>query len=380
MAQNLLITIDNTYRKVKDGFITIDGVYRRFKKAYITIGGVYRPCFNDNEIVNYGSISSLSQARFNLVAATAGNYAIFAGGDSGHNGQYSITSGVVEAYNTSFTKTTLADLNYPRYSSQAVTLNDCAIFEGGRYTDDLSNDFPQPVIDLYDSSLTNKYKYDSTNHSRYYGAGTSFNNYALFGGGKSNSSNTSSSYLKSVVTVDTSLTTTKITDLGRGRYSLGAATTGDHVIFAGGMIFNGSDSTGYYSKDADAYDRSFTKISVPNLPSFAQTVIGMNLGNNAVFDASGSLVVYNNSLTVSNLTTGVNLLPKPCMTSIDGLGIIVAEQVVYTLDASLTFKKFEDRKNKGYQNAMTTLGNNALVGGGWYGGNTVRAVDVYKLK
>lgn len=41
-----LITVDGTYRNVKDGFITVDGVYRKIKKAYITVDGKYQSCWN----------------------------------------------------------------------------------------------------------------------------------------------------------------------------------------------------------------------------------------------------------------------------------------------------------------------------------------------
>lgn len=46
-----LITVNGTYRNVKDGFITVDGEYRRIKDAYITVNGVYRPIWSSYDPV-----------------------------------------------------------------------------------------------------------------------------------------------------------------------------------------------------------------------------------------------------------------------------------------------------------------------------------------
>lgn len=46
-----LITVNGTYRNVKDGFITVDGEYRRIKDAYITVNGVYKPVWSSYDPV-----------------------------------------------------------------------------------------------------------------------------------------------------------------------------------------------------------------------------------------------------------------------------------------------------------------------------------------
>ena len=46
MAQKTLLTVDGTYRNVKDGFITVNGTYRKIKNAYITVNGVYKQCWS----------------------------------------------------------------------------------------------------------------------------------------------------------------------------------------------------------------------------------------------------------------------------------------------------------------------------------------------
>ena len=77
----------------KGAYIGVNNVARKIKKAYIGIGGVARPCWSSGELAYYGTITSLSQARRQTVAATVGNYALFGGGYSGNS-----MSSVVDAY------------------------------------------------------------------------------------------------------------------------------------------------------------------------------------------------------------------------------------------------------------------------------------------
>jgi hypothetical protein len=80
MAKKAFLTIDGVHHKIRKGFITIDNTYHKIKKAYITIGGVYRPCWSDAELVYYGKITDLSEARYSLAATSVGSYALFGGG------------------------------------------------------------------------------------------------------------------------------------------------------------------------------------------------------------------------------------------------------------------------------------------------------------
>jgi len=70
----------------------------------------------------YGTITPLSVARENLAATTIGNYALFGGGYS---------TSVVDAYDTSLTRTTPTPLSVARYNLAATTVGNYALFGGG---------------------------------------------------------------------------------------------------------------------------------------------------------------------------------------------------------------------------------------------------------
>ena len=78
---------------------------------------------------------------------------------------------------------------------------------------------------------------------RYYLAGASVGDYALFGGGRT------SSYLNVVDAYDTSLTRSTPTALSSARGYLAGASVGDYALFGGGYA-------GSYSDVVDAYEFS----------------------------------------------------------------------------------------------------------------------------
>ena len=80
MAKGTYIGVDGVARKVKKGYIGVDGIARKIKKAYIGIGGVARPCWGGG-LEYYGTITPLSEAKWEVKATTVGDYALFAGGN-----------------------------------------------------------------------------------------------------------------------------------------------------------------------------------------------------------------------------------------------------------------------------------------------------------
>ena len=69
--------------------------------------------------------TALSGARGNLAATTVGNYALFGGGYTGEN------KSTVDAYNTSLTRSTPTALSGGRRGLAATTVGDYALFGGG---------------------------------------------------------------------------------------------------------------------------------------------------------------------------------------------------------------------------------------------------------
>ena len=87
--------------------------------------------FIGGELKYYGNATPLSSGRGHLAATTIGDYALFGGGSN---------SNVVDAYDTSLTRSTPTPLRYARSHLSATTVGDYALFGGG----DNSN-----VVDVY---------------------------------------------------------------------------------------------------------------------------------------------------------------------------------------------------------------------------------------
>ncbi len=97
---------------------------------------------------NIWSHTTLSQARSNMAAVAAGNYAIFAGGNNSSGGY----SSVVNIYNASTGGWTNSTLSQGRNGIAALTLGDQAIFAGGSYLN--ANNQPQvsSAVDIFNAS------------------------------------------------------------------------------------------------------------------------------------------------------------------------------------------------------------------------------------
>lgn len=255
MAKQMYIGVEGKARKIKKGYIGVDGVARKIKKGYIGIDGIAR-CFfggGGGELSYYGKATPLTASRDRGAGASAGDVAYLAGGYSSSSGSY-VASGAMERYTADLVK--LQDSGYP----------------GGAI-------------------------YDLT--------GISFNNYALFAGGRDGSANVTTL----VATIDAS-GTQKYFQLNFGRSKTAAAVAGDHVLFAGGY-----DSYSGPSGAVDAFDKSLTKVSsYMFLGTYRHGLAGIDAGNHALF-AGGQKVVddtavytdvveaYDASLTRSTVTT-----------------------------------------------------------------------------
>lgn len=146
-------------------------------------GGGYIKANNapDNEVKTIDSsftvkkADNLSVARYQHVATTVGNYALFGGGF------YSTYSAVVDAYNSSLTRSVVTPLSVARIRAAATTLGNYALFGGG----ESANDFVS-TVDVYDESLTRTTAHDMS-EIKYYHEAITVGKYALFGGGLSTS-------------------------------------------------------------------------------------------------------------------------------------------------------------------------------------------------
>lgn len=84
----------------------------------------------------------MSVARYNFAATTVGNYALFGGGEN-DSGEYS----VVDAYDTSLTRSTPTALSRARDSLAATTVGNYALFAGG--SSGGPNSSASAIVDVY---------------------------------------------------------------------------------------------------------------------------------------------------------------------------------------------------------------------------------------
>ena len=95
---------------------------------------------SEKELSYYGTATALSSGRERLAGASVGDYALFGGG---YKGSY---SDVVDAYNTSLTRSTPTALSVARRDLAGASVGDYALFGGG-FKGSYSN-----VVDVYEFS------------------------------------------------------------------------------------------------------------------------------------------------------------------------------------------------------------------------------------
>ena len=103
-------------------------VYMKGKEVFAGVANGY-----------WGTATSLSESRYSLAATTVGNYALFGGGYD------SSASNVVDAYDTSLTRSTATALSKSRSGLAATTVGNYALFGGGYESSSRSS-----VVDVYE--------------------------------------------------------------------------------------------------------------------------------------------------------------------------------------------------------------------------------------
>lgn len=166
-----------------------------------------------------------------LAGASVGDYALFAGGYK-YNSSSSPTTytyySTVDAYTTSLTRSTPTALGVARHSLAGASVGNYALFAGGYKGNKDSTPAYYSIVDAYNTSLTRSTP-TGLSQSRYSLAGASVGDYALFAGGKN-----SSTYSAAVDAYDTRLTRSTPTALSIARYQLAGASVGNYALFAGG--------------------------------------------------------------------------------------------------------------------------------------------------
>ena len=355
MAKAVYVGVNSKARKMKKAYIGIGGTARKVKKMYIGVGGKARLCYSA-ELDRYGMAAALSTARYDVRTATVGNYALFAGGLK--PGLFSVKT--VDAYNTSLTKSTPAEMKYERGYHASAAIGGYALFACGEERTTSGSQF-MSSIEVYSASLTLSRAPDMSDYGRLNMGAAVVGNYALFAGGMANGLGDAS---VKVDAYDTSLTHTMATNLnGKPRECVRGASVGNYALFAGGK----DTYYGYYN--VDAYDASLTRTAAPYLDFFKNRDAAATVGNHAVFVGDlRSADIYDASLTRTSAAILSTERTGLAATTVGNYAIFSGGGVADVCDASLTRSSI-DTSMTGYRMGAATIGDYALFAGGYSGGS-----------
>lgn len=329
--------------------------------TYIS-NGVARPFMSGGELAYYGTITPLSQARYNLAATTVGNYALFGGGQD-----TMMEDSRANAYNTSLTKVTVENLRAARCNLAATTVGNYALFGGGGNTEPRG----YQDVDAYDTSLTRSSLPYDLSVGRFNLAATTVGDYAIFGAGSTSRSGVTSR----VDAFNKSLTRSNPTNSSNANHSPAATTVGDYALFGGGT--DGLDAFSF----VDVYNTSLTHTTATSLSQARNNLAATTVGDYALFGggnkddsltgAFSTIDAYNKSLTRTTATSLSYAREDLSATSVNGYAIFAGglgtspSAAVDVYDTSLTRTTHSELSAKRYALVATTIGNYALFGGGY---------------
>ena len=358
MAKAVYVGVDSKARKMKKAYVGIGGTARKIKKMYIgDSSGKARLCYSA-ELEKVGTATALSAARYDMRAATVGNYALFAGGFTSKSlFGYGVSSSV-DAYNTSLTKSTVTELSCERCGHAAASVGGYALFAGGAQEYKINGFYDSLVgsVDAYNASLTRSAAHVFGKTAAIGGAAVG--NYALFAGGTTDAQIDSNNVISSVLVYDPSLTFTTAPWLSVARADVKGASVGNYALFAGG-------NAGSFCTTVDAYNASLTRTTATSLSSTANNDAAATVGNHAIFVGNtASADIYDASLTRTSAAILSTARSGLAATTVGDYAIFSGGGVADCCDSSLT-RSTIGTSMTGYGMGATTIGDYALFAGGY---------------
>lgn len=201
---------------------------------------------------------------------------------------------------------TAQSLSQARQSSAATTINDVALFAGGRFAGAGSS-----VVDAYDSA-TDTWSVASLTSARNELAATVIGNFAMFAGGATSPSTSSDviDIYDASVGPPSQASAWSVWTLSEPRFGLAATTCGTMAFFAGGGLGGPASVTGV-SDVVDIYDSS---MGAPNDPAAWSTaslsvprgkIAAAAAGNQAVFAGGLTATGASDTVDIYDCTTGL---------------------------------------------------------------------------
>lgn len=209
-----------------------------------------------DEYLSFSAPEGLVRPVNGLCGAAIGDLAFFAGGYNGYYTDHAPYYDEVTTYTgILLTKGTVASLSIARSGLSGTSIGDFVIFAGG------TTGTPSAAADSYDKYGT-KWVIVDLFLPMSSGAVSSNRDYAVFCGGES------------ATAYDKDLTRTAIPKLSSLRSGLAAAAAGNYVLFAGG---------GLYRDTVDAYDLFLTRTTAEVLQTKRTELAGVTLGSYGIF-------------------------------------------------------------------------------------------------
>lgn len=358
MAKGLYIGVGDKARKVKKIYVGVGDKARKVKKAYIGVNGVARVFYKPELVYNGKSSNGLTLACAEMVSTTVGNYAVFGGGVYRQNSDnVQRETNTVHAISNTLTVTKPTGFTQvKRYHAGTNIGNSYAVFGGGYDWNQSSTNAVLNTMDAYNTGLTRS---TGTLYKGQRLGAASVGNYAIFAGGMS--SNLNSATLTTAYSVNTSLTASAITSLGKGLYSMATASVGNYALFTGGNYYSGSSTT--KNKTVYTYNSSLTHSTASASLTNETFANGLSFGNYALFEdnqnKTSNIDVFNTSLTKSSITFPTRKYGSAgctanseyavymCGTLYDGK-YASADTNGYIIDSSLTITVINTGLERGY--------------------------------
>lgn len=268
--------VNNVARKIHKMFLGVDGVSRKVRKCYVgDENGKAQLWFEglpDNLQYTLAQSSSLNWNKYGMTRTE--KYAVMGGGLL--NDDYTSTAMAFEK--TTLTASFLTSLSSARAGVVGASTGKTAFLASGHTS---SSRYKSTFY--YNQNLTMGSFDLSTNHS--IGSGARAGTYALIAGGENRNTLTSTVCTETVEAINDSVTKTSATSLPTGVSAAGSGQMGDKAVFAGGSTGSSSSTTTGTNKVA-VYDGNLTQTVFPDM-SLARVCCGVT-GNDKLLIIAGT--------------------------------------------------------------------------------------------
>jgi len=381
MAGKVYLGVSDIAKNVSSIYVGVGDTARRITKAYVGINGIARPFASSSSsassVTYYGTAPEpLSQPRYNVMAASIGIYALFAGGTYYDSETASEKpSAVVDAYSAFLARSTPTALTYKSDAGAAATVGNYALFSCA------SPESSSAGISAYDGSLTRSHT--SMPFLRKCAAASN-GKYAIFIGGINGMTAQQSSMYAYDETLARSSPSTNLPS----NSSMTGVRVGDYAIFAG-PVANSTTGDAYF-----AYDHNLARTAITASERRISKVAAASAGSTAVFAGGmkryGGMSELVEGITSSLVRLTPTTLPYPSTylsatslgkNAIFGGDFVDSEngRLACSFDASLNRTDICNMSVLHRYCGATNIGDYAIFAGGLNGDSITDVADVFTL-